>query len=65
MVVENFGENPQDSGFVFIDRSLDVDVEEDRLGGDVGAADDFSVQHGVVKFLFEILHSRSVADFCI
>ena len=65
MVVEDFGENPQDSGFVFVDRSLDVDVEEDRLGGDVGATDDFGVQHGVVKFVFQILHCRSVADVSI
>ena len=65
MVVEHLRKHAENSGLVLGDRTLDINIKQNGLGGDGHAFNRRRIHHRVIKFVSKILHSPLAANFFI
>ena len=65
VVIEHLGKDAQNSGLIFRDRTLNVDIKQNGLRRHRDTLDRSCVHHGVVKFVCEIVHCFLAADFLV
>ena len=66
IVIEHLCEHTEDSRFVLIDRTLDINIEQDGIGSTLGGAVDQHKGGGIIgEFLTEPLHGPFSLNFLV
>ena len=56
VIVKHLGKGAENSGLILVDRSFNVNIEQNGFCGNRHAFDRLSVHHRVIKFIFEVVN---------